>query len=152
MRRLLIVACGATKRPDAGLLPAIERYDGPPYKTLRRALAEQPEGRRPAVLILSAKFGLIRSAEPIPSYDLRMTASRAAHLRSEVRGTLRTLLEETGGFAATMINLGADYLPGLALDGWACERLGALTYAHGGIGERMAQMRQWVASDTPVSA
>jgi hypothetical protein len=53
MHRLLILACGATKRPEAGLLPAISRYDGSPARTLRKALRELAEDQRPTVLILS---------------------------------------------------------------------------------------------------
>ena len=37
MTRLLIVACSRAKRPDAGSLPAIDRYDGPAFRLLRRA-------------------------------------------------------------------------------------------------------------------
>lgn len=31
-KRLLILACSQRKRPDPGLLPAIERYDGPQFQ------------------------------------------------------------------------------------------------------------------------
>ena len=40
-RRLLVLACSATKRPDAGYIPARERYDGPLWRTLR---AVDPDG------------------------------------------------------------------------------------------------------------
>jgi hypothetical protein len=47
-RRMLILACSRRKRPDEGLLPAIERYDGPAFRMVRRFLREMPalhEGR-----------------------------------------------------------------------------------------------------------
>jgi hypothetical protein len=40
--RLLIAACSQRKRADEGLLPAIERYDGPVYRVLRRFLRQHP--------------------------------------------------------------------------------------------------------------
>jgi hypothetical protein len=45
---MLILACSRRKRPDEGLLPAIERYDGPAFRVLRHFLREMPalhEGR-----------------------------------------------------------------------------------------------------------
>src|SRR3546814_7213550 len=33
--RLLILACSATKRQDDGYMPAIDRYDGPLWQTVR---------------------------------------------------------------------------------------------------------------------
>jgi len=32
--RLLILSCSQRKRPDSGLLPAIERYDGPVFRVV----------------------------------------------------------------------------------------------------------------------
>ena len=55
---MLILACSRRKRPDDGLLPAIERYDGPAFRVLRRYLRERPAGA-PDVFILSAEHGLI---------------------------------------------------------------------------------------------
>jgi hypothetical protein len=110
----MIIACGATKRHDAGLLAAIERYDGPPYKTLRKALRELAQGQQPDIRILSAEFGLIAAEAPIPNYDHRMAPPRALALRGQVREALATTLA-TGDYTATFINLGADYRPALAL-------------------------------------
>lgn len=141
--RLLILACGATKRPDPGLLPAIERYDGPPYRTLRKALRELAQDRHPDILILSAAYGLIRADSPIPTYDRRMTADRARQLRPQVLATLATHLA-VRSYAETLINLGADYMPALPLDAALSLRLGAIHAAAGGIGSRMGQLRRWL--------
>ena len=62
--RMLILACSRRKRLDEGLLPAIDRYDGPAFRVLRRFLRERPAGA-PDVLILSAKHGLIAHDLPI---------------------------------------------------------------------------------------
>ncbi len=143
MRRLLIHACGATKRPDVGLLPALDRYCGPPFRTLRANLRELADDRRPTIAILSAAFGLIAAATPIPDYDHRMTRPRALALRDQVRVAIDELLV-SGDYAATFVNLGADYMPALSLDSDMRSHLGALTTAHGGIGERMHQLKRWL--------
>jgi len=60
VKRLLILSCSQRKRPDPGLLPAIERYDGPVFQVVRRYLREQPAGSKQLdVFILSARYGLI---------------------------------------------------------------------------------------------
>ena len=41
-RRLVILPCSATKRDGPEYMPAIERYDGPLWRTLRAA---DPDGQ-----------------------------------------------------------------------------------------------------------
>jgi hypothetical protein len=79
--RLLILACSQRKRPDAELLPALERYDGPAFRVLRRFLRSRAPDP-PDVLILSAEHGLIPRDLPIAAYDRKMTPARA---RGKVR-------------------------------------------------------------------
>lgn len=76
-RRLLVLACSATKRPDAGYLPARERYDGPLWRTLR---ATDPDGRRAKVAFLSARYGFRGADTPIENYDARLTPDLAARM------------------------------------------------------------------------
>ena len=40
--RLLILSCSQRKRPDRVLLPALERYDGPVFRMLRKFLRSCP--------------------------------------------------------------------------------------------------------------
>lgn len=80
--RLLILSCSQRKRSDPGLLPAIERYNGPAFQVLRKFLRERPDDtRRLDVFIMSAAYGLIPAEYPIANYDQVMTSQRA------VRGT-----------------------------------------------------------------
>jgi len=113
-RSLLIVSCSQRKRSDPGLLPAIDRYDGPTFRVLRRFLKEQPSAPLD-IFILSAKFGLISHNQPIPNYDQRMTPSCAQELQPSVMSELRHILSSQS-YQKFCICMGKDYL--LALDGY----------------------------------
>ncbi len=77
--RLLILACSATKRDGPRYMPAIERYDGPLFRTLR---AVDPNGQKARVAILSAHLGFRAADTPIETYDARMTPQIAAAMIS----------------------------------------------------------------------
>lgn len=82
--RLLILACSATKRDGPAYLPAIERYDGPLWKTLRAA---DPHGEKANVAFLSAHLGFRAANTPIEMYDVRMTKQMAASMKAGGLGT-----------------------------------------------------------------
>lgn len=82
--RLLILACSATKRTDAGRMPAIERYDGPLWRTLR---AVNPDPRLIKVAFLSARFGFRDARTPIEHYDARLSADLAERMIAGGMGT-----------------------------------------------------------------
>jgi hypothetical protein len=137
--RLLILSCSATKRTKPGLLLALHRYDGPSYRVLRKALRELAQDACPKVAILSAEFGLITGDTPIPWYDRRMDATRAAALAPLVQRELQALLAEPP--TDVFVHLGRDYLPTL---GTVPPGSWRICYARGGIGERLGQLRRWL--------
>ena len=92
-RRLLVIACSARKRKDAGLLPAVDRYDGPAFRVLRKFLADAADP--PDVLVLSARYGLIPSSRGVPDYDRRLTPGDADALRPGVLLALGDALART---------------------------------------------------------
>lgn len=83
-RRLLILSCSATKRDGPEYMPAIDRYDGPLWQTLR---ATDPDGRLASVAFLSAHLGFRDSRWPIELYDARMTQERAEAMKAGGLGT-----------------------------------------------------------------
>jgi hypothetical protein len=89
-RSLLLVTCSRRKRPDPGLLAAIERYDGGTFRVLRKARREGYWPEALDVLIVSAKYGLIDASTPIAFYDQQMTPARARALEIPVKRTLET--------------------------------------------------------------
>lgn len=83
-RRLLILACSATKKDGPRYLPAVERYNGPLWQTLR---ATDPKGELAQAAFLSAHLGFRAANTPIPSYDVPMTPQIAAAMKAGKLGT-----------------------------------------------------------------
>lgn len=139
MKPLLILACSATKRPEPHPMPAIERYDGPFYRVLRKALRERDGlAERLDVWALSAEFGLISAETPIPDYDRRMDMRRGEELRRPVAQALNQIAALNTHDRA-FVSVGAVYR--YALTGplpWP------VTWAHGGIGEQLGQLKRWL--------
>lgn len=144
MTRLLIVSCSQAKRPDLGTLPAIDRYDGPVFRMLRKArghgLLNTVE-----VMILSAKHGLIPAEWMIADYDQVMTPARVAELAGTVSVDLWRWMGRHPECSDVFVNAGKSYAPALAgFDEW-CLRQGIIvTQAAGGIGQRLAQTKAWL--------
>jgi hypothetical protein len=152
MSRLLILSCSKAKRKDAGLLPAIERYDGPPFKVLRLYL-RQPGAAPPETYVLSAKFGLISGNHPIPDYDRLMTPERAEELRPQVIDALHRIrvpaVPSDSPAPSLFHNLGKVYLLAtgdietIALDNWV------VIHASGPPGVKLSQLHHWLYGDLP---
>lgn len=145
-RRLLVLACSARKRIDAGLLPAIDRYDGPAFRVLRAYLADAADP--PDVLILSARHGLIPADREIPDYDQMLTPEAADALRS---GALRVLggVLTSGVYAEVAFCLGRDYRRAVAGHEEVVPAGTAVTVVGGGRGTRLRNLRAWLRGDDP---
>lgn len=81
--RLLLLACSQTKRPDPGYMPAIERYMGPLWQTLRTV---DPMGTKARVAVVSARYGFLEAGTTIPDYDEKLTEQKAREL---IKGGIR---------------------------------------------------------------
>lgn len=136
---LLILACSATKRTDIAEAPALDIYNGPNFKVLRKYLNEKGWPPGFAIKIISAEYGIIDATKIIKPYNLRLNKERAREKNPQVLKELKELRHSKSVF----INLGKDYLP--AIDGiediFTPERV---TYAPGRIGEKMRDMKRWL--------
>jgi len=113
-RQLVVLSCSATKRDDGGLLPALERYDGPMYQVLRSFLRRAEWPAPLSVGILSAKYGLIGGLASIDTYDQRMTRDRSAEIK---RGSSSDVLRDwSQSHGRVSLLLGKDYLSALNLE------------------------------------
>jgi hypothetical protein len=144
---MLILACSRRKRPDEGLLPAIERYDGPAFRVLRRFLRER-SSEAPDVLILSAEHGLIAHDLPIAVYDREMTPARARELRPLVLAELNRIVDVQAP-RETLIFTGRHYLTALgADDALSISGLNARVCV-GSLGRKLAELHDWLHGGPP---
>ena len=144
MTRLLIVACSQAKRNDRLAMEAIERYDGPTFRLLRKARGMGLLANV-RVMILSAKYGLIPEYWMIYDYDQRMTPARAAELAGEVTLALWRWLGQRPACQDVFVNVGQSYAPALAgFEDWCLRHGIVVTQAAGGVGERLVQTRAWL--------
>ena len=136
---LLILGCSATKRADAGLLPALDRYDGPAFRVLRKALRER-DGltERLKVCIISTEYGLIAADTPIPAYDFRMSWSQALVIRPKVKSQAMALLHNQR--VPGLVMCGQRYHAALPVEIWHED----LHRTFGGIGYQLGQLKAWL--------
>jgi len=142
--RLLVMSCSQRKRQTPGLLPAVERYDGPAFKVLRRFLREQPEvAEHLEVFILSAAYGLFPAKHPVRDYDRVMTPQRTAELHKDVLATFTDVVGN-GTWAEICLALSKRYMA--ALEGWnSLIPAGvSITMADGPQGIRLAKLKRWL--------
>lgn len=142
-RKLLLIACSNRKIRTKGLLPALERYDGPNYQVIRKAMREGYFPPNVDIKILSAKFGLIDAKTRIRYYDRRMDVRRAHELQPWVLKKLKRVVRNSG-YSEVFINMGKVYL--MAMDGYAglLSNRVRVGYAEGGIGGKAKTMKEWI--------
>src|SRR5713101_8060660 len=85
---LAILGCSQRKRLTSRPLQAIERYDGPIFRVLRKHAGE-PLENVVHVRILSARFGLIPGTLPIPRYDHPLVRNDYPKLQTKVKMQLK---------------------------------------------------------------
>ncbi len=147
-RPLVLVGCSRRKVDAPGLLPAIERYDGPVFRLLRRFL--RTSARPISIYILSAAYGLIPADHPIPWYDCQMTTERAAALHPAVDESLRriaTMPPRTEIF----ICMGAVYREALPEIGGCVPAAVPVHIATGTIGRQLGLLHDWLYGEPPAS-
>ena len=145
MNYLLIISCSQRKIETAGVLPAIDRYDGPTYRCLRKFRDTFGFPKNLRILILSAKYQLIFPETEIENYDDKMTRARAESIAGGVQIDLKRCLDfyqiAYGGTDQVFINLGKTYMH--TLDGFHWGPISTME-ASGGIGLKTQQMKAWL--------
>ena len=140
MTALLIVSCSRTKK-HLDNVPAMDLYDGQAYRVIRKHSIKDLE-----ILIISAKYGLLRSTDIISYYDQVMTVSMAIEMQGHVTNGIRNILSNLNP-ARIFISLGFPY--NLAISGGELRSLDEnynVRVATGPIGKRLHQLREWIES------
>jgi len=91
-KSLLIISCSGAKDKTLGKLPALMRYKGPFYPTLHKAIRENRLPKNLDILIISAKYGLLKSEHLIEDYDQKMDVPRANELGPHIQADLKAFL------------------------------------------------------------
>ena len=108
---LLIISCGKKKSEELihHPLKAKEAYKGPMFQVINKSKREKRWPNNLKLGIISAKYGFLRSDDPITYYDLRMTKSIAKQLNAQVLERIRDW-HEAESFALIQVLMGKDYL------------------------------------------
>jgi len=142
--RCLIVGCSRTKVDTPQPLPAIQRYDGPAFRVIRRYLSQAPEGTQDVdMFVLSAEFGLISAETTISSYDRLMTAARAVELRPSVLDVVRSQICPQS-YAEVFLSMGKTYVQ--AMEGLDT-LLGSgvrMTLSDSASGQKLTELQRWL--------
>ena len=138
MKDLIIMSCSKTKK-NIDIAPAIEMYDGQAYRTLKKNLSGNVR-----ILIISAKYGLLRPSDIISWYDQEMTAAKAMDLRRQVQEEVMKTTKKKNT-ERVFIYLGYPY--NLAISN-ELERYLKLNFdgqiADGYSGMRLHQLKEWL--------
>ena len=141
-RSLLIISCSGAKDKTPRLLPAVMRYKGPLYPTLHKAIRENRFPKSLDILIVSAKYGLLKSDDPIECYDQEIDEERARELRPSVQKKLGAFLDGKD-YDQLFNGLWSDYQA--VLEGFDLEKhFENVIPVETNRGKKMSQLKAWI--------
>ena len=139
---LLILGCSNRKNPVQTKVKPLDLYDGVNYRVLKKFFKKYGNLKNLEILIISAKYGLLKMDDVIGYYDERMTIERAKILHQSIMERLKEFLRDKN-FDEVHLNLGKEYLR--AIEGF--ESLfseSVIVYDPRGIGYKMQSMKRWL--------
>ncbi|MCY4570951.1 MAG: tRNA-guanine transglycosylase DpdA [Candidatus Poribacteria bacterium] len=136
---LLILGCSDKCIENFNQAPALEVYDGPNYRVLRKFLRENGWPPGLMIKIISAKCGIIDATTLIKPYDERLDKETAKKMHPKVRDCLGSI----GLPASVFINLNKDSLPAISCITTLFRR-DTITESEGRGGEKLAAMKKWL--------
>lgn len=143
-RNLLVLGCSKAKTNTTEPLPAIERYDGPTFRMVRKMFFD---GLHLDVdlAVLSGKYGFLQPSSRIPNYDFRLLPGGPPPAEA---GTWRQdLLKQVGSrhYKEVFLAMGPDYRRAL---GELHVKYGRTKFqtSEGTNGTRLAQTKRWIIS------
>lgn len=142
--RCLILGCSRTKNKTPELLPAIQRYDGPSFKVLRRYLDKSDGASHvPDIFVLSAKYGLIDGDAPIANYDQRLTNKQADAIQDKVMEKIqKDILSQNYG--EIFLSMGATYFRTLQGFENLVKGDAQIIISNGASGKKLAELKKWL--------
>lgn len=128
-KRLLIMSCSKSKRDDGG--KAINVYDGPAYKILRKY---NKRNKDIDVKIISAKYALIDKNDLIEPYDYKMDQNISEVYKKVLVESLRSLIKK---YDEVFVFGGKLYQNVMPMDP-------KLRFSDGTIGKQLHQLNSWL--------
>lgn len=158
--KIIIMACSNTKRTDAGPLSALDRYDGPMWKTLRALLARYPSAAAARasgalkIWVLSGLYGFVEVGTEMPAYDRRMTDKLLATMQADPSYDFQRIADMVDDADAALFAGGELYRDAMwRASGSDFRNIMKVTETDGGgIGEHRAQLGAWFAEHFPALA
>lgn len=141
----LLLSCSQRKRSAEQPIGALELYDGYYYRIIAKLMRESSFPTNLDIIIVSAKYGVLRESDTILPYDQKMTAHRAAEVRDKVLGQLEFAFRNRR-YQEVFVNLGRNYLEAVFGFEALLPDTVRVIYAEGGIGQRGSQMKRWILS------
>lgn len=155
--KLIIMACSSTKRREPGPITALERYDGPMWRTLRAQLARSPimsaayAGGELRIWVLSAKYGFIDATTQVPDYDRKMTAPILAKMARDPSYDFQRIPHMVSDAEAALFAGGELYRSAMwkasGANLWNIMKIAETDGA--GIGLQRAQLSAWLGAQYP---
>lgn len=136
-RDLLIIACSARKKHVDRAIPAIELYDGPAYRILRKRL--NGTSNKLAIWVLSAKHGLMWADSPIFWYDKHLENDKLQLIKRDVESFIERNAKPPS-FDSIYIWAGKKYLETLPPSFLTRSNV---KIAKGPIGKKLGQLKSW---------
>lgn len=142
-KKLLVVSCSQRKKIEMSRMPAIELYDGPMFRMIRKHKPFFYNGID--LLIVSAKYGLIQPSAKISNYDKRLSLEQIPKLRKETLTRLEKFLKNEN-YNEIMLSMGKDYLNLFeGIDKIILKNCNVKT-AKGKIGEKLHHTKKWLSN------
>ncbi|MBA7501456.1 hypothetical protein ES706_00026 [subsurface metagenome] len=154
VRKLIIVSASSRILDEPEPLPALERYDGIFLRTLRKYLREG-KLRDTDIIIVSRKFGVIKSNDMIPYHEpyhgkfgeIGLDESKVQRLREKNLNILKGLIAR-GKYSEIYLNMGYEHKK--LISGFENFVKCKITYAFGrGLGPKAQHMKNWILSQKP---
>lgn len=142
MQRILITSCSQRKKTDKNLLPAIDRYDGPSFRLLRKYLSQNTD--KLEVYILSAKYGLLSYKNKIPFYEEKLIKQKSQELSQLSISQANQLFDKTEQKKEVFVNLGNLYLQVFEPILEKISQTNSVVFTSGSSGKRLAEMHDWL--------
>jgi len=144
-KNLILISCSKIKKKNKELMPAISRYDGVNFKVLKKHFPSAiPDNLD--ILIISAKYGLLKSEDAIEYYEQKMDIEIAKGLCEEVLEGLKEIFMNNT-YNEVFINMGKEYR--LIIDGFDkfVPNATKIIFAEGSIGKKLSCMKKWLSKN-----